>query len=568
MSSSLTSDQVNYLVWRYLQESGFRESACKFQVESKVDKNGFGPRIRTGTLINLIQRGLQYLECAALVNKDGGLRKKSAEPFCFFPNNNSAVDVEDEGVGEENVHAQEDDDDPMEGSNSPTSATTTQTTSSRKHGRDDVVNGNGVTGHKRRKKVLPGLDGDTPMTDGFPETPVPVELNSIGTQVDEEVVELTAADTILLGQDDKSVITCAWNPVHSTVLVTASPDSIARIWNVPLEATQSDMIQNKIISHEPLVQKIDDPMVSRHGDVTALRWSPQGDLLATGSFDGQTRIWTTDGLLRFSHSLHKFPVTNLKWNKSASTLLSLSCDGKIIAWDAVTGDLRKSYELANKEVAGDMDWVEDDQFVVCGDKGGIFKYDLNSDESFVYLGHEGEVNCISWDEVSDRFATGGALDSAVMIWNKTTKTCEAKLTGHSKSVVSLVWQPVTTSSPSTTCRILASASDDCTIRIWNTVSRTLIHELKGHVDPIESISFSPDGSRLASSANGKLIVWKTETGAMTHVYDGTKARRKNGKISSVDDDGINQISWDEGGVRVAVGGGELKCSVIRLKPSP
>ncbi|KAH0614652.1 uncharacterized protein H6S33_000288 [Morchella sextelata] len=538
--------------------------------------------MKTGSLIYLIQRGLQYVECAALVNKDtsltkgiqpqqdGGLRKKSAEPFCFFPNINSAVDVEDEGVGEENVHAQEDDDDPMEGSNSPTSATTTQTTSSRKHGRDDVINGNGVTGHKRRKKVLPGADGDTPMTDGFPETPVPVELNSIGTQMEEEVVELTAADTILLGQEDKSVLTCAWNPVHSTVLVTASPDSIARIWNVPLEAAQSSMIQNKIISHEPLVQKkatLNDPTVSRHGDVTALRWSPQGDLLATGSFDGQTRIWTTDGFLRFSHSLHKYPVTNLKWNKSANTLLSLSCDGKIIAWDAVTGDLRKSYELANMETAGDMDWVEDNQFVACGDKGGVFKYDLNTEESFAYSGHEGEVNCISWDEVSDRFATGGAVDNTVMIWDKTTEACEAKLTGHIKSVVSLVWQPITTNSPPT-CRILASASDDRTIRIWNTISRTLIHELQCHIDPIESISFSPDGSRLASSANGRLVVWKTETGTMTHVYDGTKVRRKNGKVSSGDDEGINQISWDEGGVRVAVGGGELKCSVIRLKPSP
>jgi hypothetical protein len=49
---------------------------------------------------------------------------------------------------------------------------------------------------------------------------------------------------------------------------------------------------------------------------------------------------------------------------------------------------------------------------------------------------------------------------------------------------------------------------------------------------------------------------------MTHVYDGTKVRRKNGKVSSGDDEGINQISWDEGGVRVAVGGGELKVSYM------
>lgn len=336
------------------------------------------------------------------------MEKRSAEPFCFFPATAPAVDVEDEGVGEDNGHALEDDDDPM---GSPTAAsTTTQTTSSRKHGRDDGGT-NGVsstgTGRKRRKGALPGPDGDTPMVDGFPETLVPGEERtcSVGTQV-EDVVELTAADSILLAQEDKSVLTCAWNPVHSTVLATASTDSITRIWNVPLDAGPSTQIQNKIISH--------DPSNSRKKDVTALRWSPQGDLLATGSYDGQTRIWTTDGLLRSTLSLSSFPVLNLKWNKSADTLLSLSCDGKIIAWNALTGDLRRSYEQG-EEMAVDMDWVEDTKFVACGDKGNIFRYDLDNDGPLsTYKGHVGEVRCLMWDDVSGRLATGGD-DNEVLV---------------------------------------------------------------------------------------------------------------------------------------------------------
>lgn len=245
------------------------------------------------------------------------------------------------------------------------------------------------------------------MVDGFPETLVPGEERtcSVGTQV-EDVVELTAADSILLAQEDKSVLTCAWNPVHSTVLATASTDSITRIWNVPLDAGPSTQIQNKIISH--------DPSNSRKKDVTALRWSPQGDLLATGSYDGQTRIWTTDGLLRSTLSLSSFPVLNLKWNKSADTLLSLSCDGKIIAWNALTGDLRRSYEQG-EEMAVDMDWVEDTKFVACGDKGNIFRYDLDNDGPLsTYKGHVGEVRCLVWDDVSGRLATGGD-DNEVLV---------------------------------------------------------------------------------------------------------------------------------------------------------
>lgn len=57
---------------------------------------------------------------------------------------------------------------------------------------------------------------------------------------------------------------------------------------------------------------------------------------------------------------------------------------------------------------------------------------------------------------------------------------------------------------------------------------------------------------------------------MTHVYDGMKGRRKNGIVKRVMDSSvpseegeISEISWDEGGVRVAVGGGELKVSMFQ-----
>jgi transducin (beta)-like 1 len=153
------------------------------------------------------------------------------------------------------------------------------------------------------------------------------------------------------------------------------------------------------------------------------------------------------------------------------------------------------------------------------------------------------------------------------LWGKPTKgsSPEATLEGHQDSVVSICWQPLPAdSSLPPSRRILASASHDCTVRLWDAISKTCVQILRLHIDPIERISFSPDGSRIASGANGKVIVWKTETGAVTHVYDGLKGRRKNGKISASAEEGeIGEISWDEAGVRVAVGGGEAKvCPLI------
>lgn len=47
-----------------------------------------------------------------------------------------------------------------------------------------------------------------------------------------------------------------------------------------------------------------------------------GSLLATGSYDGYARIWTTDGRLANTLGQHKGPIFALKWNKRGNYILS------------------------------------------------------------------------------------------------------------------------------------------------------------------------------------------------------------------------------------------------------
>jgi transducin (beta)-like 1 len=47
-----------------------------------------------------------------------------------------------------------------------------------------------------------------------------------------------------------------------------------------------------------------------------------GSLLATGSYDGYARIWTTDGRLASTLGQHKGPIFALKWNKRGNYILS------------------------------------------------------------------------------------------------------------------------------------------------------------------------------------------------------------------------------------------------------
>jgi transducin (beta)-like 1 len=60
---TLTSEEVNYMVYRYLLESGFQHTAFLFGHESTVKNTKINPNdVPSGALISFIQKGIQYLQ--------------------------------------------------------------------------------------------------------------------------------------------------------------------------------------------------------------------------------------------------------------------------------------------------------------------------------------------------------------------------------------------------------------------------------------------------------------------------------------------------------------------------
>jgi hypothetical protein len=69
---SFTSDEVNYLIYRYLQESGFIHSAFVFGVESHISQTNInGTLVPPAALLSVIQKGLQFTEAEISVADDG-----------------------------------------------------------------------------------------------------------------------------------------------------------------------------------------------------------------------------------------------------------------------------------------------------------------------------------------------------------------------------------------------------------------------------------------------------------------------------------------------------------------
>jgi transducin (beta)-like 1 len=132
------------------------------------------------------------------------------------------------------------------------------------------------------------------------------------------------------------------------------------------------------------------PNLNDNKDVTTLDWNPSGTLLATGSYDGQARIWTPRGELRCVMTQHRGPIFSLKWNKKGDLLLSGSADNTTVVWNPETGDMKQQFELhtcgyfffgracqlMQPETHGhlvfafavailDVDWMDDTTFASC-----------------------------------------------------------------------------------------------------------------------------------------------------------------------------------------------------------
>ncbi len=71
------------------------------------------------------------------------------------------------------------------------------------------------------------------------------------------------------------------------------------------------------------------------------------------------------------------------------------------------------------------------------------------------------------------------------------------LEGHTSNVSSVSFSPDGT--------LIASGSSDDTIRLWDASTGEELHSLKGHTLGVNSVSFSPDGTRIASGSSDDTI---------------------------------------------------------------
>ena len=109
------------------------------------------------------------------------------------------------------------------------------------------------------------------------------------------------------------------------------------------------------------------------------------------------------------------------------------------------------------------------------------------------------------------------------LWDVATGTNIATLEGHTSGVSSVSFSPDGTT--------LASASWDKTVKLWDVATGTNIATLEGHSSGVSSVSFSPDGTTLASASWDKTVkLWDVATGTNIATLEGHSSGVSSGRF--------------------------------------
>ncbi|CAG0913037.1 unnamed protein product [Notodromas monacha] len=558
---SFTSDEVNFLVYRYLLESGFHHSAFTFGMESHISQSNInGALVPPAALLSIIQKGLQYVEADISLADDG--TEREIDPLSLI----DAVVPDVLSARQQQCEKQAQRQGGQKGKDSPSSPN-----AAAEDGFDGTAGDTGATGGATVTQ-----NGGGSLTGGDVSSIRIGTPGSLSTLPDDTPpgVKIPANKSTILRGHESEVFICAWNPV-TDLLASGSGDSTARIWNLNTASGEVNGLPSSIPNQIPPVQQNTGPgphivndsssqLVLRHciqrggaevpsnKDVTSLDWNSDGTLLATGSYDGYARIWTTDGKLASTLGQHKGPIFALKWNKKGNYILSAGVDKTTIIWDAATGLCTQQFAF-HSAPALDVDWQTNTSFASCSTDQTIHVCKLGMERPIKsFQGHTNEVNAIKWDPQGQLLASCSD-DMTLKIWSMKQDGCVHDLQAHRKEIYTIKWSPTGpgTANPNVNL-ILASASFDSTVRLWDVERGVCIHTLTKHQEPVYSVAFSPQGKYLASGSFDKCVhIWSTQTGQLVHSYKGTG--------------GIFEVCWNARGDKVGASASDGSVFVLDLR---
>ncbi|KAJ3209001.1 U5 small nuclear ribonucleoprotein [Dinochytrium kinnereticum] len=193
-------------------------------------------------------------------------------------------------------------------------------------------------------------------------------------------------------------------------------------------------------------------LTGHQSEVLSCKFSPNGEQVASASFDRSILLWSTYGECENKVQMtgHTGAILEVQWSRDGSTIFSASTDKTLGVWDAKTGERLKKLK-----------------------------------------GHGSFVNNVSVARRGAEMLASGADDNTIRLWDLRSKF-PVKTFQDRFQVTSTAW--------SEDASIVFSGGIDNEIKAWDLRKNEIVYTLQGHLDTITGLRLSPDGNSLLSNA--------------------------------------------------------------------
>ncbi|KAH8327847.1 hypothetical protein KR067_000936 [Drosophila pandora] len=567
---SFSSDEVNFLVYRYLQESGFLHSAYVFGIESHISQSNInGALVPPAALLTILQKGLLYTEVEWSVGEDGEMARpveglslidavmpevKPLKPVVKTePGKPGSVDSSAPAGGNNSNNKTEIKVEPgtgvagagagnktgagsTTGTSTPTDQTTVEVDSSGNSGTNAGSNSSGNNGSGSNPASGGGnsssttAGGDATATAagaGQKKAPNSNEPgsssggnagNANSTSADDGASSTSTngnSSTSSSVEQPSSGVTPAGGNVS-----TSNPDAAAAGGNAAGTKAVGGAVTIRVGAQGNNVQP---------GSNTAQNTAPSGTISSsTGSGGTGTPLvpMEIDESIEIPESKarvlrgHESEVFICAWNPSRDLLASGSGDSTARIWDMSDANsnsnqlvLRHCIQKGGAEVPSNkdvtsLDWNCDGSLLATGSYDGYARIWKTDGRLASTLGqHKGPIFALKWNK-SGNYILSAGVDKTTIIWDASTGQCTQQFAFHNAPALDVDWQ---------TNQAFASCSTDQRIHVCRLGVNEPIKTFKGHTNEVNAIKWCPQGQLLASCSDDMTLkIWSMNRDRCCH----------------------------------------------------
>ncbi|TWU02539.1 protein kinase domain-containing protein [Stieleria varia] len=271
---------------------------------------------------------------------------------------------------------------------------------------------------------------------------------------------------------------------------------------------------------------------SNYSAVTALAFSPDSKRLACSGWSTDIQICDTGTGKELIVLKGAGQILSVAFQRDGQRLVSGGNDQAVHVWDTNSGKLLRVFKGHTHDVASIVVHPDDARIISCARNRMIKIWDASSSqESILLSGQQKTVSDMKfspdqrWLACVDTAVWNVGDPGAVQFWNTTTLAKSHRLTGHTGAVNSFAFSPDGIS--------IATASEDRTVMIWDVATGSRINTFLKSKSPLRAVEFSPDGRFLVTgTVDNTVQVWDSKTRQEIHTLAGSGEEIKSLTYSS------------------------------------